>query len=97
MELYSSGRLHGMVLNTAQGPLYFLPGVYPFLISFELKKQIFMKPGLNFIKPDVTPRLYLSSPVNLCWPSPAQSFLVSGPVGNHGLIFVLCRLSRVLK
>jgi hypothetical protein len=38
-----------------------------------------------------------SSPVNCCWPSPAQSFLVSGPIGTHDRIFVLSRLTRVLK
>jgi hypothetical protein len=26
--------------------------------------------------------------VNCCWPSPAQLFLVSGPVGTHGQTFV---------
>jgi hypothetical protein len=29
-----------------------------------------------------------SSPVNCCWPSPAQSFLVSSPIGTHDLIYV---------
>jgi hypothetical protein len=29
----------------------------------------------------------LCSPVNHCWPSPAQSFLVLAPVGTHGQIF----------
>lgn len=28
-----------------------------------------------------------SGPVNHCWPSPAQSFLVLGPVGTHDQIF----------
>jgi hypothetical protein len=38
-----------------------------------------------------------SSPVNCCWPSPAQSFLVSGPVGTHDHIFVLSRLLHIFK
>jgi hypothetical protein len=28
-----------------------------------------------------------SSSLNCCWPSPAQSLLVSGPVGTHDLIY----------
>jgi hypothetical protein len=37
------------------------------------------------------------NPVNCCWSSPAQSSLVSGPVGTHGHTFVLSGLLRVLK
>jgi hypothetical protein len=37
------------------------------------------------------------SPVNCWWPLPAQSFLVSAPVGTHDHIFVFRRLLRVLK
>jgi hypothetical protein len=29
-----------------------------------------------------------SSPVNCCWPSPAQSFLLSSSFGTHDLIYV---------
>jgi hypothetical protein len=44
------------------------------------------------------PRTFVqSSPVNSCWSSPAQSFLVSGPVGTHDHIFVFSRLLSVLK
>jgi hypothetical protein len=41
--------------------------------------------------------LHRFSPVNYCWTSPAQSFLVSVPVGTYNHIFVFARLSRVLK
>jgi hypothetical protein len=35
------------------------------------------------------PRFALqSSPVNCCWPSTAQSFLISGAVGTHNLIYI---------
>jgi hypothetical protein len=37
------------------------------------------------------------SPVNCCWPSSAQSFLISGPFEIRHHIFVLFRFSRVLK
>jgi hypothetical protein len=37
------------------------------------------------------------SPANCCWPSPAQSILVSGPIGTRDHIFVLSRLLCVLK
>jgi hypothetical protein len=39
--------------------------------------------GLILLKNDVGP-----GPVNYCWPSSAQSFLFSGPVGTHDPIFV---------
>jgi hypothetical protein len=39
----------------------------------------------------------LFSPVNCRWSSPAQPFLVSGPVGTHDHIFVLFRILCVLK
>jgi hypothetical protein len=32
------------------------------------------------------------NPVNCCWPSPAQSFMVSSSVGTHWSIFVLSRV-----
>jgi hypothetical protein len=32
-----------------------------------------------------------SSPVNFCWASPTQSFMVSCPVGAHDRIFVLSK------
>jgi hypothetical protein len=35
------------------------------------------------------------SPVNCCWPSPAQSLSGSGPVRTHDHIFVSSRLLRV--
>jgi hypothetical protein len=38
---------------------------------------------------------FQSKSVNCCWSSPAQSFLVSGPVGIHCHILLLSRLSRV--
>jgi hypothetical protein len=38
-----------------------------------------------------------SSPINCCWPSSAQSFLVSVSVEAHGHNFVISRLLRVLK
>jgi hypothetical protein len=37
------------------------------------------------------------SPVNYCWSSPAQSFVVSGHVMNHEHTFVHYRLLCVLK
>jgi hypothetical protein len=37
--------------------------------------------GFNLSKTD-------PGPGNCCWPSPAQSFFVSGPVGTHDQIFV---------
>jgi hypothetical protein len=37
------------------------------------------------------------NPVNCCWPSPAQSFLLSGLVGTYDHIFVLCIPLRVSK
>jgi hypothetical protein len=43
------------------------------------------------------PSLTLYSPVNCCWPSPALSLLVSGPVGNQDHIFVRSRRSRALN
>jgi hypothetical protein len=39
----------------------------------------------------------LTSQVNFCWPSPPESFLVSGPLGTHVHIFVPSQLLRVLK
>jgi hypothetical protein len=38
-----------------------------------------------------------SSPVTCCWPSPAQSILVSGSFGTHDHIFVHSTLLRVLN
>jgi hypothetical protein len=37
------------------------------------------------------------SPVNFCWPSPTQPFLVSGPVVTRDHFSVLSRLLRVMK
>jgi hypothetical protein len=54
--------------------------------------------GGGFLTRPHTGRLPLqSSSLNCCWPSPAQSSLVSCPFGTHGHIIVLSRLLRVLK
>jgi hypothetical protein len=34
-------------------------------------------------------------PWNCCWPSPAQPFLVSNPVGTHGQIFIPSKVVNV--
>jgi hypothetical protein len=48
---------------------------------------------------NTVPQLTYSSPVNCCWPSPVELFLVLGPVGTyyHTRVFILSRLLRVLK
>jgi hypothetical protein len=42
-------------------------------------------------------RLGQSRAVICCWPSPAQSFLVSGPYGTHYHIFVLSKFICVFR
>jgi hypothetical protein len=45
----------------------------------------------------LTPNFYSSSPVKFCSLSSAQSFVVSGPLGTHGHIYVFSLILRVLK
>jgi hypothetical protein len=39
--------------------------------------------------PHIRRQTVRSSPVNCCWPSSTQSFLISSPVGTHDLIYDL--------
>jgi hypothetical protein len=39
----------------------------------------------------------LSSPVYCCWPSPAESFLISGPDGTQNHIFVLLKTLKCFE
>jgi hypothetical protein len=71
-----------------KNPLEYYPSIYIHTSYVFLLLKAFAQNFVSFLQ---------HNPEKSCWSSPAQLFLVSGPVGTHDQIFVLSRLLRVLK